>query len=148
MLNSLLESTPIPVLAKVAAFAERRQDVLAGNLANISTTDYRTRDLPVARFQEALRQAIAGRQGGAGSGGVSQASSAAAEPATLEELFPRDLFRASEAEPASLTFLDGNNRSIEAEVVQLSKNSLMQNYALELMLAQMRMLETVISERV
>ena len=58
MIDQLFNSSTIPLLAKVAAFAERRHEALAGNVANISTPDYRTRDLPVADFRSALEEAV------------------------------------------------------------------------------------------
>jgi flagellar basal-body rod protein FlgB len=146
MIQSLFDNSTIPLLAKSAAFAERRHEVLSGNIANISTPDYRTRDLPVADFQKALREAIAQRQtpGRAANDNWSFASSRARP---TEQLFPERLMRPIEAPPKSLTFQDGNNRSIEHEAMELTKNSLMQQVAIELMGIQMNRLQAVISER-
>ncbi|MDF1745212.1 MAG: flagellar basal body protein [Gimesia sp.] len=58
MLDQILNSQSLPLLEKMAAFAERRQEVLAGNIANIDTPEYKMRDLPVNDFQVALREAI------------------------------------------------------------------------------------------
>jgi flagellar basal-body rod protein FlgB len=151
MFDRLFDSSTIPLLAKVAAFTERRHEVLTGNIANISTPDYRTRDLPVAEFQAALAEAVSRRksEGPQGQPGWSYSASAAemtgTEPAA--ELFPQSLFRAVEGPPRTLTFQDGNNRSIEQEVMEITKNSMMQGVAIELMNAQMNRLQAVISER-
>ncbi len=48
----------IPVLAKLMAFAEARQKVLADNIANIDTPGYKVRSLDPKAFQAALGQAI------------------------------------------------------------------------------------------
>lgn len=48
----------IPVLAKLMAFAEARQKVLADNIANIDTPGYKVRSLDPRAFQAALGQAI------------------------------------------------------------------------------------------
>ena len=93
MIDSLFNSSTIPLLANVAAFAERRHEALAGNVANISTPDYRTRDLPVAEFQAALDEAIAHRQPADGSGKPAWSFSAAARSSPVTEVFPRALFR-------------------------------------------------------
>ena len=53
-----LQSTTIGALEKTIAFTERRHQVLAGNLANMSTPDYRSRDLDVDAFQSALADSI------------------------------------------------------------------------------------------
>ena len=77
----------------------------------------------------------------------SRALSASADSAPAEELFPRTLFRAVESPPRGITFQDGNNRNIEMEAMELTKNSLLQNVAIELLNAQFTRLQAVISER-
>ena len=153
MLDQVLNSKALPLLEKMAAFAERRQDVLAGNIANIDTPSYKMRDLPVQEFQQALRDAVQLKENLTDP--VSQQT--LAMPVTLEatksveaqlqELFPRSLFQAREATPQNLTFQDDNNRSIESQMTPMTKNSMMQQFAVEVMMAQMNQLLTVISER-
>ena len=154
MLKPLLDSSTIPLLEKAAIFGERRHDVLAGNIANIDTPNYKSRDLPVEAFQNALKAAVALRQNPISSGEsaapslqslVSQTS--AVDASNLDALFPEDLFEASDSNPRSLTFQDANNRSIEGEFMEMTKNSMMQNFAVELMHAQMNLLQAVIREQ-
>jgi flagellar basal-body rod protein FlgB len=145
MIESLFNSSTIPLLAKAAAFAERRHEVLAGNVANVSTPDYRTRDLPVAEFRAALEEAVA-RKRPVDSSGKPAWSFSAGAPAAGEN-FPQELFHALEAPPKTITFQDGNNRSIEKEVMEITKNSIMQTVAIELMNVQLNRLQAVISER-
>ncbi len=147
MIDQLFNSSTIPLLAKVAAFTERRHEALAGNIANISTPDYRTRDLPVAEFRAALEAAVAHDRPAEGAGSPAWSYTAASANEANSEFFPRTLFRAVEAPPKTLTFQDGNNRSIENEVMEMTKNSLMQSVAIELMNAQLNRLQAVISER-
>jgi flagellar basal-body rod protein FlgB len=147
MIDKLFDSSTIPLLAKVAAFTERRHEALAGNVANISTPDYRTRDLPVADFQAALQNAVAHKRSAGDSGRPAWSFTASAGSDAVGEFFPRTLFRAVEAPPKTLTFQDGNNRSIEKEVMEMTKNSLMQSVAIELMNVQLNRLQAVISER-
>jgi len=153
MLDQILNSNTLPLLEKMAAFSERRQEVLAGNIANIDTPGYKMRDLPVADFQQALQEAVQLQQGFA----QPATRSSLSMPATLGEsrvtetelqsLFPRSLFQARETSPQNLTFNDDNNRSIESQAMHMTKNSLMQQFAVETMMAQMNQLLTVISER-
>lgn len=56
MLASIFNSTTIPYLQEAASFAEARHEVLAGNIANIETPGYRTRDLSPEVFQERLKE--------------------------------------------------------------------------------------------
>jgi flagellar basal-body rod protein FlgB len=146
MMDRLFDSSTIPLLAKVAAFTERRHEVLTGNVANISTPDYRTRDLPVAEFKAALVEAVARRQAGGASGPGGWSFTATSETGSARELFPQRLLQAGEGAPRTLTFQDGNNRSIEQEVMEITKNSIMQGVAIELMDAQLARLQAVISE--
>ena len=145
MLDRLFDSSTIPLLAKVAAFTERRHEILTGNIANISTPDYRTRDLPVAEFQAALAEAVSRRKSDSAPGQGWSFEAAGGD--SVAGLFPGTLFRAAPAPPRTLTFQDGNNRSIEQEVMEITKNSIMQSVAIELMNAQMNRLQAVISER-
>lgn len=147
MIDPLFNSSTIPLLAKTAAFAERRHEVLSGNIANISTPDYRTRDLPVAEFRAALEAAVVRRQSAGNPGtptwSYTEASKASLQPHDL----PQSLFGAGEMRSRAITFQDGNNRSVEQEVMEITKNSLMQSVAIELMNAQLTRLQAVISER-
>lgn len=145
MIDSILNSTTIPLLQKMAAFGERRQEVLAGNFANIDTPGYRMRDLPVAAFQQALQDAVASRRERVSAGARSATRDAAAKP--VGELFPDELFVAQQALSQNVTFLDANNRSIEYQVNEMTKNTMMQHFAVELLIAQMNMLQAVIGER-
>jgi flagellar basal-body rod protein FlgB len=146
MINSIFDTSTIPLLQRAASFAERRHEVLAGNVANLSTPDYKMRDLPVASFQAAMREAVAQRQNRdvPAEGNWLYASDRAQAP---EKLFTADLFHSIEAAPGALTFQDGNNRSIENQALEMTKNSLLQQVAIELMTIQMNRLQAVISER-
>lgn len=153
MIDQILNSNTLPLLEKMAAFSERRQEVLAGNIANIDTPGYKMRDLPVADFRQALQEAVQMQDRGAQPATHSSLSLPATLDASrsteteLQDLFPRSLFQARETDPQNLTFNDDNNRSIEAQVMHMTKNSLMQQFAVETMMAQMNQLLTVISER-
>ncbi len=159
MINSIFDSTSIPLLEQVATFTERRQDVLAGNIANINTDDYRMRDLDVKKFQATLKEAVerlrdspksksAYAQFPYASPGFTQPELVEAGTQNITDLFTPDLFEAMQDTPENLTFYDGNNRSIEAEVMEMTKNAMLQSYAIEIINSQMALLEHVITERV
>lgn len=178
MLDPLLQQTTIPLLERATAFGQKRHQVLAGNIANIDTPGYKTRDLAVQDFEKALQQAVQTRRESFQppavwpqvSGQVSFPSHSANpaqylsqllpgySPETgpgllppaqqkIEDSFPDSLYRASEVS-RNITFPDGGNRSIERESMEMNKNTSLQSFAIEVMMAQIRMLETVISERV
>lgn len=156
MLSGLLGSTNVTLLKQVARFTERRQEVLAGNIANADTPGYRTRDLPTTAFQTALQRAVAHSRNPAQqahvSPGLQQPISPGlgqASPPKLEDLFPETLFKAvTPAEQPGLTFNDANNRSIEHQFLEMTKNALRQQFAVQVLQGQYDQLQTVISERV
>ena len=150
MTRILPETRTSSLLEKVAVFTQKRQEVLAGNIANISTPGYRTRDLPVADFQKALQKALQ----------KAIDMQQPKPPSIGEQLFPDlfhggtpvdvfepELFHAEERKPGDLTFQDSANRSIETEVMEMTRNSMTQAAAIELLTAQFRMTEAVISGR-
>ena len=55
---SLFDSSTVPVLQRVVEFTEARHGVLAGNIANLDTPGYKTRDLSPELFTAKLKQAI------------------------------------------------------------------------------------------
>ena len=64
--SDLTNSGAIPALEMAVRFAARRQAVIAGNIANISTPDYRPLDLSVEEFRKVLGQAVEKRRAEAG----------------------------------------------------------------------------------
>jgi flagellar basal-body rod protein FlgB len=63
-----------------------------------------------------------------------------------QELFPEHLFEARVAErQPGITFQDANNRSIEHQFLEMTKNSLLQNFALQIMTAQYGQLHAAIT---
>lgn len=156
MTNSIIDGTAIPLLEKVAVFGERRQTALAANIANIDTPNYKRRDLPATDFQRALREAVASGHApfdetfSTQSNGQVQATGQANASLSGETsgVFPARLFQAVDAGSPSLTFQDNNNRSVENEMMEMTKNGLMQSFAIELMNTQFGMLMAAIREQV
>ena len=58
MFSSLFDGSTIPMLEQVVQFTEARHGVLAGNIANMDTPGYRTRDLSPELFQSRLQEAL------------------------------------------------------------------------------------------
>jgi flagellar basal-body rod protein FlgB len=154
MIRQLLATTNAPLLKQVARFTERRQEVLAGNIANVDTPGFRMQDLPVAQFRTALRQAVDRLQSPVtASQNSAQSLASPAVPitatASVADLFPDTLFQpVSPLEQPGVTFQDGANRSIEHQFLEMTKNTLLQQFALQVLQGQYDQLQTVISERV
>jgi len=137
MNSALFESTTIPVLEQVVNFAQARHGVLAGNIANLDTPGYKTRDLSPELFQERLKEAVGARK--ASSGAKSPGELTAGGYDDFREV--KDTFR-------SILYHDQSDVGIEKQVAEISKNQAMHNLALTIMTSQFRLLQTAISERV
>jgi flagellar basal-body rod protein FlgB len=141
MLSGLFDSTTIPVLGEVLNFAQARHGVLAGNIANVNTPGYRTRDLSEQAFQEKLKEAIAEmrRPAGAAPAGLSPG---------LWQSQPGDAIRNVRSSLENILYHDDTNIDLERQVAEITKNQLLHNFALTVMTDQFKLLESAISERV
>jgi flagellar basal-body rod protein FlgB len=138
MLPNVFGSTNIPVLQEVLQFSQARHGVLVGNLANVNTPGYRTRDLSLDNFQARLKDAIdAGERGG----------SANQSPGVMTT-DPQDPMREVRDTMTTLLYHDDTNIDLEKQVAEITKNQYMHNLALTVMTNQMQLLESTISERV
>lgn len=146
-MSSMIDGTTIPLMEKIALFADKRQDALTANVANIDTPNYKRRDLSLEAFQKALREMIAKGQSRFEQG-ISSVSGSPSSSQTAAGSLPAQLFQTVEAQSPSLNFQDNNNRSIEHEMMEMTKNNMMQSFAIELMNAQFGMLQAAIREQV
>jgi flagellar basal-body rod protein FlgB len=115
--------------------------VLAGNIANLDTPGYRTRDISPDEFRTRLKEAIEqSRQPMADSPGQTS-SLPLEEPA-------KNPFRAVKESLNSILRHDDGNVSMEQKIAELSKNQMQHNLAVNLLASQFRLLQVAISERV
>ncbi len=141
MLNQMFANSTAPLLEQVVNFTEARHGVLAGNIANLDTPGYKTRDLSPQLFQEQLKDALEAQRQSPGQTSLGEMSSTGSR-GSYEQLAKVD---------DSLTGMlrhDDNNASLEQQVTQISKNQAQHNLAINLMAQQFRLLRTAINERV
>lgn len=131
---NVLQNKTITALEQTISFAQRRHELLAGNIANLDTPEYRARDLDEGDFQNALRE-------------------------TLDSTSPRDLV--SSARPGTrddrlsgprnameqVVFHDGSDVSLESQVTEMSKNKHLHNLAITTMRSQFSLMRAAITER-
>ncbi len=122
-LNNIFQNTSVSTLDKVVGFTERRQKVLAENIANIDTPGYKMRDLNAAQFCSDLQDAIKNHS--------------QVDPS--ESKIDYDQY---------ILFHDGNNRSIEKQMSLATKNALLHNVSVELLRSRYGLLEKAISLRI
>jgi flagellar basal-body rod protein FlgB len=149
MLSSLFQSTTIPVLEQVVNFTEARHGVLAGNIANLDTPGYRTRDLSPALFQESLQEAIESRRQPTTPAYLSESFGlSTATNASRREDRELAAFRKVENSMKSILRHDDGDVSMEQQINQIVKNQQQHNLAINIMSAQFRLLRAAITERV
>ena len=137
MFGSIFSSTTIPVLEQVVNFAQARHTVLAGNIANMDTPGYKTRDLSVEDFQARLKKAIdISRQ--------PKRTQSPGEPVPRREAAIAQVSK----NPTSILHHDKNDVGVEQQVTEMVKNQIRHNMALAIMTNQFRLLQTAISGRV
>lgn len=133
MLNRAIQASTIPILEQVVKFAQARHGVLAGNLANIDTPGYHTRDLSTTQFQARLRRAIEDRD--------QQQSPISQVPMSVN-----DPFAQATTTLDGMLYHDQNNRSLEQEISAVAANQMQHNLALSIMTNQFQLLQSAISE--
>src|ERR1700722_2423800 len=144
MLSDVMRSSTIPMLEQVANFSESRHTVLAGNLANIDTPGYRTRDLSPEKFQARLIEAIAernkGNQAESTSPGMSSGSSSPFSGSY-------DPVAHVGTTIDGMLFHDNKNRGWEQEVPAMTDNETQHSMALALLASQLKLLESAVTEK-
>lgn len=147
MLSSIFQSSTLPVLEQVVNFTEARHGVLAGNIANLDTPGYQTRDLSPIAFQESLQAAVELRhsQPAKSYGPLNESSQSVVSQQREKEL---SAFSKVEASMRSIVRHDEGDVSMEQQVNELVKNQQQHNLAINIMSAQFRLLRAAITERV
>jgi flagellar basal-body rod protein FlgB len=141
MLNQMFANSTAPLLEQVVNFTEARHGVLAGNIANLDTPGYKTRDLSPQLFQEQLKDALEAQRQSPGQTSLGETS------ATGSRGKYEQLAKVNDSLTGMLRH-DDNNASLEQQVTQISKNQAQHNLAINLMAQQFRLLRTAINERV
>lgn len=127
--SSLFRNSNVPMLEQVLSFTQARHGVLAGNVANMNTPGYRTRDLSVSAFQQQLRESLAARNTGP--------PGSLADPDRTESHNTNQRLQ-------SLLYHDDSDVSLEHQVTELTKNQLQHNLAIAILTQQMGLLRAAI----
>lgn len=128
--SKMLNQDSQPVLEQMLQFTAARHKVLAENIANIDTPNYRQKDLSVERFQQVMQERLDKRES-------SPVGSVTFDDINGELTNPND----------GILFHDGNNRSAEQLMSEFAKNALMHNMAVEMLRKQYSMMEMALKER-
>lgn len=145
MLVDLADSGSIPALAATLQFAAARQRLIASNVANLSTPDYRQLDVSPGEFRARLDEAIQNRRretGGAHGDLRFRASrSFGMTDRGQLQLNPHPISR-------GILFHDRNNRDLERLMQDQAENAATFRVAGDLLRTRVDLLRSAISERV
>lgn len=132
-IERLLDQGNAPLLEQTLRFAAARHRLIAENVVNVDTPDYRQKDLSVEKFQAMLRGHVEQRRD--------------AMPGDDRVRFD-DIAAELESPQRGILFHDGNNRSMEQLMSDQAKNAMMHNLCVELLRKQFQSLELALKERV
>lgn len=142
-ISNLGEVGATPALVKTLAFNEARLEMIAENVANISTPGYRTKHLDERAFQRALREALDGRA-------KSPHRPFSVRSGTEVETNDRGLLEVTPSlRPAeNALFHDGTNMSIEKQMADLAETNMMHELATTLLRGRVEGMRKAIRGRV
>jgi flagellar basal-body rod protein FlgB len=130
-IERLLNQGNAPLLEQMLKFTAARHRLIAENVVNASTPNYRQKDLSLDKFQDMLRDRVRVKNVSApGAVGFS------------------DIEAELETPTRGILFHDGGNRSMEQLVTDQAKNAMMHNLVVELLRKQYGALESALQERV
>ena len=147
MLSSLFNSSTVPVLEQVVNFTQARHGVLAGNIANLDTPGYRTRDISPDQFQKKLKEAVQQRRQATQTPTYYANFRLAGQVSETGPVTGYDGMNEVRESMKSILYHDDSNVSIEQQVTEISKNQAQHNLAISLMTSQFRLLRSAITER-
>lgn len=148
MLSSLFQSSSLPVVEQVVNFTEARHGVLAGNIANIDTPGYKTRDLSPELFEQRLKTAIETRRRPDLHRYEGDPFASPAENAERQRTREIAAFDKVKDSMKSILRHDQVDVSMEEQINEIVKNQQQHNLAIGIMSAQFRLLRAAITERV
>ncbi|MDA7979129.1 MAG: flagellar basal body rod protein FlgB [Pirellulales bacterium] len=141
--QGMFQNSTTPILEQVVNFGQMRHNVLAGNIANISTPGYEFRDLPPEAFQAMLKKAVEAES--ASTSHPATAASGFEKPHSGKEA--KNHFGGLKSQIDDSLVVNSENRSLEYQVAEITKNQMQHNMALTILNNQFRLIQSAISER-
>lgn len=144
MIKGMFSYGSMPVLERMVEFTGARQELIAHNIANLSTPYFKPTDLDPAKFQSQLRDALDKR---------SHKPNAMRQELEMGRTRQARMYRGRmqftpEQTNENILFHDQNNRDVERTMQDLVENALAHRTSVELLKSQFDLLRTAIRERV
>lgn len=144
MIKGMFSYGSMPVLERMVQFTGARQQLIANNIANLSTPYFKPTDLDTGKFQAQLRDALDERLRKP-NGLRRELELGSRRQVRMEG--KQMLFR-PEQKNENILFHDQNNRDVERTMQDLVENALAHRASVELLKGQFDLLRTAIRERV
>lgn len=144
MIDAITTAGAAPTLEAALRFAARRQEVLAHNIANIDTPDFRPMDLSARDFQRALGEAVDRRRRSSG-GAVGDLPWR--DTREIRRGPRGDLQMTPSTESGNVLFHDRNNRDVERLMQGLAETAASVRLATDLLRSQRGLITAAIQER-
>jgi flagellar basal-body rod protein FlgB len=144
LIREIANAGALPVLGVMLNVAGQRQRLLAHNIANIDTPDFRPLDVNIGEFQKALARAVEVRRAEGGGGSplpLSRTREVNVEPDGSVTLRPR-------THSGNILYHDRNDRDVEQLMQNLAENALAFRLTADLIRRENDLLRTAISQRV
>lgn len=144
MIKGMFTYGSMPVLERMVQFTGARQELIAHNVANLSTPYFKPTDLDPVKFQQQLRDALDHRSR------KPNGMRRDLELGSTKQIRVRNgqmQFR-PEQQNENILFHDQNNRDVERTMQDLVENALAHRTSVELLKSQFDLLRTAIRERV
>lgn len=144
LIGDLSNSGAIPALEATLKFAAARQKLIAHNIANADTPDFRVQDVDPAHFQQALRSAVEERRmrtgGQQGAMHIKPTRQLRPDGRGGLELAPR-------SSSGNILFHDRNDRDLERLMQSNAENVAAYRLSAELLRNRFELLRSAIAER-
>lgn len=144
MISGLTNGGAIPVLERMVQFSGQRQRLLANNIANLSTPDFRPVDVSVSDFQQNLGEAIDTRRAAHGNTGGDLPLASTREV----KVHPGSMTLEAQPIGENILFHDGNDRDLDRTMQGLVENFMAFRTAAQFMRKQFESLHTAIAGRI
>jgi flagellar basal-body rod protein FlgB len=143
LIQDLENSGALPVLGQMLQFASQRQKLLANNIANMETPDYRPMGVSVRDFQKSLAKAVEKRRdqtGGLQGDLPLEDTREVTQTGGTLTLHPR-------TPSGNILYHDRNNRDLERMMQDLAENSLNYKATVDFMRRENDLLRSAITQR-
>jgi flagellar basal-body rod protein FlgB len=145
-IDGLVNSDAIPVLEMTARFAGRRQDLIAHNIANLETPNFRPMDVSTRGFQRLLGEAIDRRREKGRPG--QELEWRESKEVLRADGGPYALRLSPRTSSENVLSHDRNNSDLERTMQALAENTGVFRVATDLLRSRYLMLNAALAERV